>query len=302
MGLIFYTNYCDLWTNRLAGQTAFLFCTESLSIFFIFLSTEKHGWENVNLLNLALCKSLPRITHFSSFCKPLLRLKLNSSPNKLGFVKCQLSNHRRLRSIQVLIASRSCQTHNDYWVSTNQTFPFSQGQKYFADDDTKCVLFTALIFFVFCILIWLDHLCIWISSRSVADLAQVQSPKSPSQFEASTLNFKTWRKKSRQCMKVTRSLSNKWWICCNFYISWNFSNFQIFSCTCHLLIPMVHLVYGMVYLMFGMVCFMIFLLLYFVFAMAPSTCGCLYKWSRVWSSSCAGFYHIWMHNSSVIII
>ena len=85
--------------------------------FLYFMSNEKHGWENVNLLNLTLCKSLPRITHFSSFCKPLLRLKLNSSPNKLGFVKCQLSNHRRLRSIQVLIVSRSCQTHNDDSVS-----------------------------------------------------------------------------------------------------------------------------------------------------------------------------------------
>ena len=95
-----------------------------------FMSHEKHAEGSVNLLKLTLCKSLPRITYFSSFCKPLLRLKWNSPPNKLGFVKCQLSNHRRLRSIQVLIVSRSCQTHNDDSVSINQTFPFSQGQKY----------------------------------------------------------------------------------------------------------------------------------------------------------------------------
>ena len=117
-------------------------------IFGYSMSHEKHGRENVNLLNLALCKSLPRITFFSSSCKPLLQLKWNSPPNKLGFVKCQLSNHRRLRSIQVLIVSRSCQTHNDDSVSYLPLIKLfhSVGDKsIFADDDTKCVLFTALI-------------------------------------------------------------------------------------------------------------------------------------------------------------
>ena len=129
-----------LQTDRLTGQTDRpkrpFFCLEIYSVwkdfpdFWIFYVTRKTCRGNVNLLKLTLCKSLPRITYFSSFCKPLLRLKWNSPPNKLGFVKCQLSNHRRLRSIQVLIVSRSCQTHNDDSVSINQTFPFSQGQKY----------------------------------------------------------------------------------------------------------------------------------------------------------------------------
>ena len=120
---------------------------QRLPIFGYFMSHGKHAGRNVNLLNLTLCKSVPRITYFSSFCKPLLRLKWNSPPNKLGFVKCQLSNHRRLRSIQVLIVSRSCQTHNDDSVSINQTFHSVRDKSIFVDDDdAKCVLFTALIF------------------------------------------------------------------------------------------------------------------------------------------------------------
>ena len=151
---IFFGTF-PLQTDRLTGQTdrpKRPFFLEIYSVwkdfpdFWIFYVTRKTCRGSVNLLKLTLCKSLPRITYFSSFCKPLLKLKWNSPPNKLGFVKCQLSNHRRLRSIQVLIVSRSCQTHNDDSVSINQTFHSVRDKSIFADDDTKCVLFTALIF------------------------------------------------------------------------------------------------------------------------------------------------------------
>ena len=113
------------------------------------------GEGNVNLLNLTLeakvQKSVPRITYFSSFCKPLLRIKWNSPPNKLGFVKCQLSNHRRLRSIQVLIVSRSCQTHNDNSVSIKQTFHSVSDKSIFAMMIEKCVFLSILILLYFSI-------------------------------------------------------------------------------------------------------------------------------------------------------
>ena len=126
-----------------------------LPIFGYFMSHGEQAGGIVNLLNLTLCKSLPRMTYFSSFCKPLLQLKWNSPPNKLGFVKCQLSNHRRLRSIQVLIVSRSCQTHNDASVSINQTFPFSHPDKsIFADDHMKRVLFKNYSFVFFICIFW----------------------------------------------------------------------------------------------------------------------------------------------------
>ena len=68
-------------------------------------------------------KSVPRITYFFSFCKALPQssngIHLQIKP---GFVKCQPSNRRRLRSIQVLIVTRSCQLQNDESLSINQSF------------------------------------------------------------------------------------------------------------------------------------------------------------------------------------
>ena len=49
---------------------------------------------NANLLNLTLPVHNPSKKYFLQFLQTLLSLKWNSPPNKLGFVKCQLSNHR----------------------------------------------------------------------------------------------------------------------------------------------------------------------------------------------------------------
>ena len=68
-------------------------------------------------------KSVPRITFFFSFCKALPQSSNGIHRQiKPGFVKCQPSNHRRLRSIQVLIVTRSCQLQNDESLSINQSF------------------------------------------------------------------------------------------------------------------------------------------------------------------------------------